>query len=94
MKLSLSSKSIDNITLEYIKQSLFSTKAKYIMTNKIEEAVTVQKEKTIKRKPSTKEVDGNTPASLIFTKVIVEHYKASQGTAQKASTIKEFCEFL
>ena len=94
LKLSLSSKSIDNITLEYIKQSLFSTKAKYIMTNKIEEAVTVQKEKTIKRKPSTKEVDGNTPASLIFTKVIVEHYKASQGTAQKASTIKEFCEFL
>ena len=94
LKLSLSNKSIDNITLEYIKQSLFSTKAKYTMTNKIEEAVTVQKEKTIKRKPSTKEVDGDTPASLIFTKVIVEHYKASQGTTQKASTIKEFCEFL
>lgn len=93
LKLSLSNKSIDNITLEYIKQSLFK-KAKYTMNNEIEEAVTVQKEKTIKRKPSTKEVDGNTPASLIFTKVIVEHYKASQGTTQKASTIKEFCEFL
>lgn len=92
LKLSLSNKSIDNITLEYIKQSLFSTKAKYTMTNKIEESVPVQK--TIKRKPSTKEVDGDTPASLIFTKVIVEHYKASQGTTQKASTIKEFCEFL
>ena len=39
-------------------------------------------------------MDGDTPASLIFTKVIVEHYKASQGTTQKASTIKEFCEFL
>lgn len=92
LKLSLSNKSIDNITQDYIKQSLFSTKAKYTMTNKIEESVPVQK--TIKRKPSTKEVDGNTPASLIFTKVIVEHYKASQGTTQKASTIKEFCEFL
>lgn len=92
LKLSLSNKSTDNITQDYIKQSLFSTKAKYTMTNKIEESVPVQK--TIKRKPSTKEVDGNTPASLIFTKVIVEHYKASQGTTQKASTIKEFCEFL
>lgn len=48
----LFNKSIDNITQDYIKQSLFSTKAKYTMSNKIEESVPVQK--TIKRKPSTR----------------------------------------
>jgi hypothetical protein len=52
LKLSLFNKSIGNITQDYIKQSLFSTKAKYTMSNKIEESVPVQK--TIKRKPSTK----------------------------------------
>lgn len=48
----LFNKSIDNITQDYIKQSLFSIKAKYTMSNKIEESVPVQK--TIKRKPSTR----------------------------------------
>lgn len=41
LKLSLFNKSIGNITQDYIKQSLFSTKAKYTMSNKIEESVPV-----------------------------------------------------
>jgi len=94
LKLSLSNKSIDDITQDYIKQSLFNTKTKYTMSNKIEESTPIIQKKQIKKKASSKEIDANTPASLIFNKVILEHYKANQGTAQKMSTAKEFCEFL